>query len=89
MVIDRPVDQVLIESRIVIATDTFARELGAKFGISGSRDNVLQRQPGCQCRNPQVAGRYGAGQRQGDSRVAGRRCAARRRFPAARPSSAA
>ena len=30
----------LIESRIVIATDTFARELGAKFGISGSRDNV-------------------------------------------------
>ncbi len=39
-VIDRPVDQVLIEGRIVIATDTFARELGAKFGISGSRDNV-------------------------------------------------
>lgn len=40
-VIDRPVDQVLIESRIVIATDTFARELGAKFGITGSRDNVF------------------------------------------------
>jgi len=40
-VIDRPVDQVLIESRIVIATDTFARELGAKFGVSGSRDNVF------------------------------------------------
>ena len=40
-VIDRPVDQVLIESRIVIATDTFARELGAKFGIRGSRDNVF------------------------------------------------
>ena len=39
-VIDRPVDQVLIEGRIVIATDTFARELGAKFGISGSKDNV-------------------------------------------------
>ena len=39
-VIDRPVDQVLIESRIVIATDTFARELGAKFGVSGNRDNV-------------------------------------------------
>lgn len=36
-VIDRPVDQVLIEGRIVIATDTFARELGAKFGINGSR----------------------------------------------------
>ncbi|PPU77579.1 type IV pilus secretin PilQ [Xanthomonas cucurbitae] len=34
--IDRPVDQVLIESRIVIATDTFARDLGARFGISGA-----------------------------------------------------
>ena len=34
-VIDRPVDQVLIEGRIVIATDTFARDLGAKFGIGG------------------------------------------------------
>ncbi|QDH69174.1 type IV pilus secretin PilQ [Marilutibacter alkalisoli] len=34
-VIDRPVDQVLIEARVVIATDTFARELGARFGISG------------------------------------------------------
>ncbi len=36
-VIDRPVDQVLIEGRIVIATDTFARDLGAKFGIGGRR----------------------------------------------------
>ncbi|KAF1691978.1 type IV pilus secretin PilQ [Pseudoxanthomonas koreensis] len=36
-VIDRPVDQVLIESRIVIATDSFARDLGARFGVSGSR----------------------------------------------------
>ncbi len=35
-VIDRPVDQVLIEARVVIATDTFARDLGAKFGISGA-----------------------------------------------------
>ncbi|WP_369979618.1 type IV pilus secretin PilQ [Xanthomonas bundabergensis] len=35
-VIDRPVDQVLIEGRIVIATDTFARDLGAKFGIGGT-----------------------------------------------------
>ncbi len=34
-VLDRPVQQVLIESRIVIATDTFARELGVKFGVSG------------------------------------------------------
>ena len=37
-VIDRPVDQVLIEGRIVIATDTFARDLGAKFGVGGTRD---------------------------------------------------
>ncbi|WP_313400954.1 type IV pilus secretin PilQ family protein [Stenotrophomonas sp.] len=36
-VIDRPVDQVLIEGRIVIASDTFARDLGAKFGIGGTR----------------------------------------------------
>lgn len=36
-VIDRPVDQVLIEGRIVIANDTFARDLGAKFGIGGKR----------------------------------------------------
>jgi len=36
-VIDRPVDQVLIEGRIVIASDTFARDLGAKFGIQGRR----------------------------------------------------
>ncbi|WP_024869490.1 type IV pilus secretin PilQ [Pseudoxanthomonas suwonensis] len=36
-VIDRPVDQVLIESRIVIATDTFARDLGARFGVVGRR----------------------------------------------------
>jgi type IV pilus assembly protein PilQ len=34
--IDRPVDQVVIESRIVVASDTFARDLGAKFGIGGT-----------------------------------------------------
>ena len=33
--LDRPVQQVLIESRVVVATDNFAREIGAKFGISG------------------------------------------------------
>jgi type IV pilus assembly protein PilQ len=37
-VIDRPVDQVIIEARIVIATDTFAREVGARFGIAGTKD---------------------------------------------------
>ena len=42
--LDRPVDQVLIEARIVIATETFARELGARFGISSARqegDNTI------------------------------------------------
>ncbi|WP_379654994.1 type IV pilus secretin PilQ [Pseudoxanthomonas sp. UC19_8] len=34
-VIDRPVDQVLIEARIVVASDTFARDLGARFGVIG------------------------------------------------------
>jgi type IV pilus assembly protein PilQ len=37
-VIDRPVDQVMIEARVVIANDSFARELGARFGISGYAD---------------------------------------------------
>jgi len=40
-VIDRPVDQVVIEARVVIATDTFSRELGARFGVSGSNNNTL------------------------------------------------
>ncbi|MEO5565271.1 MAG: type IV pilus secretin PilQ family protein [Luteimonas sp.] len=35
-IIDRPVDQVVIEARIVIANESFARELGARFGISGA-----------------------------------------------------
>ncbi|HET6912410.1 MAG TPA: type IV pilus secretin PilQ [Rhodanobacteraceae bacterium] len=43
-VLDKPVQQVLIEARVVIATDNFTRELGAKlgfdtFGKSG-RQNV-------------------------------------------------
>ena len=33
--LDKPVQQVLIESRVVVATDNFARQLGARFGISG------------------------------------------------------
>ncbi len=31
--VDRPVDQVLIEARIVVATEVFARELGVLFGV--------------------------------------------------------
>lgn len=38
-VLDKPVQQVLIESRIVIATDNFTRELGAKFGAQAKRIN--------------------------------------------------
>lgn len=41
--LDIPVRQVLIESRIVIASDDFSRELGARFGISNadSGDDTL------------------------------------------------
>lgn len=39
-VVDRPVDQVLIEARIVIANESFARELGARFGISNPNTNA-------------------------------------------------
>jgi type IV pilus assembly protein PilQ len=38
-VLDKPVQQVLIESRLVVATDNFTRDLGAKFGISGKKTN--------------------------------------------------
>src|SRR6478735_5166829 len=38
--LDKPVDQVVIESRIVIANESFARELGAKFGIRGTQQNT-------------------------------------------------
>ena len=37
--LDKPVDQVVIEARIVIASENVARELGAKFGISGFTNN--------------------------------------------------
>lgn len=36
-VLDKPVQQVLIESRLVVANDSFARDLGAKFGVSGKK----------------------------------------------------
>jgi len=41
--LDRPVRQVLIESRIVIARSSFNHELGVRFGVSGTRqiDNNL------------------------------------------------
>lgn len=38
MIIDRPVEQVMIEARVVIAADSFLRELGAKFGINNANE---------------------------------------------------
>ncbi len=38
-VLDKPVQQVLIESRIVVATDDFTRELGVKWGVSANQVN--------------------------------------------------
>jgi type IV pilus assembly protein PilQ len=37
--LDRPVQQVLIESRIVIATDDFERDLGVQWGVNGRQVN--------------------------------------------------
>ncbi|WP_410754455.1 type IV pilus secretin PilQ [Guyparkeria sp.] len=41
--IDRPVKQVLVETRIVIATDNFSRELGVRWGVQGGFDRGGQR----------------------------------------------
>lgn len=37
--LDVPVRQVLIESRIVIASDSFAKDLGVRFGVTGTDDS--------------------------------------------------
>jgi type IV pilus assembly protein PilQ len=37
--LDRPVRQVLIESRIVIARDDFNHQLGVRFGVTGARQD--------------------------------------------------
>jgi type IV pilus assembly protein PilQ len=36
--LDVPVRQVLIESRVVVASDDFSRELGARLGLTGNKD---------------------------------------------------
>ncbi|MDA3933490.1 MAG: type IV pilus secretin PilQ [Gammaproteobacteria bacterium] len=38
-ILDRPVRQVLIESRIVIANDDFAHELGVRFGVTSTGES--------------------------------------------------
>jgi type IV pilus assembly protein PilQ len=42
--LDVPVRQVLIESRIVIANDDFNKELGARFGVTGTSEEGLRGQ---------------------------------------------
>jgi type IV pilus assembly protein PilQ len=37
--LDIPVRQVLIESRVVVANDDFSKELGARFGVTGTNAN--------------------------------------------------
>lgn len=39
--LDKPVDQVIIEARIVIANESFARDLGARFGVSTRSDRNI------------------------------------------------
>ncbi|MBJ6981457.1 type IV pilus secretin PilQ [Luteimonas sp. MC1572] len=39
--LDKPVDQVVIESRIVIANESFARDLGARFGVRAVKDRLI------------------------------------------------
>ena len=39
--LDKPVDQVVIEARIVIANESFARDLGARFGVSTRSDRNI------------------------------------------------
>jgi len=44
--LDTPVDQVAIEARIVLADDSFSREIGARFGILGNSRRVQWNGPG-------------------------------------------
>ncbi len=37
--LDKPVQQVLIESRIVVANDSYSKELGARFGITSATED--------------------------------------------------
>ncbi|MGY0560981.1 type IV pilus secretin PilQ [Luteimonas sp. A277] len=39
--LDKPVDQVVIEARIVIANESFARDIGARFGVTGVHDRSV------------------------------------------------
>ncbi len=41
LMLDKPVDQVVIETRIVIANESFARDLGARFGVQAVKDRLV------------------------------------------------
>lgn len=45
-IIDKPVDQVMIEARMVEATDDFQRDLGIRWGASYNRANASKNLPG-------------------------------------------
>ncbi len=60
--LDIPVRQVLIESRIVIASDDFSRELGVRFGASArSSDGVSGDSTGAQVGGTRPGGLVGGG----------------------------
>ena len=72
--LDRPVDQVLIEARIVIASETFARELGARFGVSSARQegsNTILATSGSVASSGSMAGAALANRLNGRSALAG------------------
>ncbi|HIG91666.1 MAG TPA: type IV pilus secretin PilQ [Methylococcaceae bacterium] len=39
VLLDKPVQQVMVEARIVVADKTFAQEMGIKFGVTGEKDS--------------------------------------------------
>ncbi|MDH5822893.1 type IV pilus secretin PilQ [Luteimonas sp. RD2P54] len=54
--LDKPVDQVIIEARIVIANESFARDLGARFGVSGAKYREERLPDGTIIRVPRAVG---------------------------------
>src|SRR5690606_9454870 len=71
--LDRPVDQVLIEARIVIANEEFARELGARFGVSGARQDgsTTYTTSGSLAGSSSLRNRAGANRMNGEGSLAG------------------
>ncbi|MGH1429477.1 MAG: type IV pilus secretin PilQ, partial [Arenicella sp.] len=57
--LDQPVRQVMVETRIVEATDTFSRELGAKLGFTRLTENARGLGSGSNVGNTAVSGSLG------------------------------